>query len=447
MKYFRLLFSNAEEIGFDNYLLLVLSFFCAFLSLGATVTNILLGLGRMVTLSTSIFFILFCAIYLLGRLKSITLLSKYAIVILTLIAVNSQWVLNFGSHGPIMYLFVILQSFVIIIFKGWEKVLLTIIIFINVTGIFTLDYYYPQMFGNYLNEPTRILDMYISMLIYLILAIMLLQVALKFYISQKEKAQLADNMKSTFLANMSHEIRTPMNAIMGFSDLLRETVNEEQRKRYSTIIYNSSQHLLQLIDDIIDISKIEANQIKILSEDFSVNHLLDELYEVITEYLKKLGKHDLQLIMEKQEQDIVIRSDPHRTNQVITNLLTNACKFTEKGSVTFGYTIKNQGVEFYVKDTGIGIKKENLEIIFDRFEKIDIIRQGRFIHGSGIGLAICKQLVEMMGGSIHVESTLGKGSVFTVFLASEQMKMKENERGSKPDHLQWSMQQQQHRDG
>jgi PAS domain S-box-containing protein len=230
----------------------------------------------------------------------------------------------------------------------------------------------------------------------------------------KEKAEESDKLKSAFLANMSHEIRTPMNAILGFANLLKsKKIDKKRKETFIDIINAKSRQLLQIISDIIDISKIEADQITIINKNFSLNELIDQL----TLYFKTLKKHDNKPIeinlhyglpMEKS----YIHSDNVRIEQILTNLLSNAYKFTEKGSIDIGYEIEDfKNIIFYVKDTGIGLTELEQSVIFDRFRQVSA-SFNRLYSGTGLGLSISKGLVDKLKGTIWVESEINKGSTF-----------------------------------
>ncbi|MBN2682279.1 MAG: PAS domain S-box protein [Bacteroidales bacterium] len=231
----------------------------------------------------------------------------------------------------------------------------------------------------------------------------------------KEKAEEADRLKSAFLANMSHEIRTPMNAIIGFADLLRKPdIPYEQRNQFVEIINTSGNQLLNIIEDIIDISKIEANQLEIEKFEFSINDLLRKL-KLKFDLLKKSNNKDVKIILhtDLEDEESKIVSDELRVEQVLNNLLHNALKFTKEGSIEFGYKIKNKNLCFFVKDTGIGIPEDKLEYIFGRFSQVDD-SDTRKHGGTGLGLSISKGIVELLNGKIFVSSMLGKGSEFVV---------------------------------
>lgn len=219
----------------------------------------------------------------------------------------------------------------------------------------------------------------------------------------KNKAETLDKLKSAFLANMSHEIRTPLNAIVGFSNLLVETETLDERQQYMAIIQENNELLLQLISDILDLSKIEAGTFEISYGDVDVNQLCQETVRSLS--LKTATGVTLEF--EHFEPSCHLWGDRNRLTQVINNFINNALKFTTQGYIRLGYHLQKDKIEFYVSDTGIGISKDHLPTIFDRFVKLN-----SFIHGTGLGLSICKSIIEQMGGKIGVESELGKGSRF-----------------------------------
>ena len=224
-------------------------------------------------------------------------------------------------------------------------------------------------------------------------------------IQAKEKAEESDRLKSAFLANMSHEIRTPLNAIVGFSSLLAETDEAELRHVYMSLVQENNELLLNLISDILDISKIEAGMIDLVMGRVDVPQLCRE---VIATFSHKKRDTAVELRFDENSPQIVIDADKNRIMQVLSNFLTNALKFTTKGSITLSYSLEDENqVRFCVTDTGKGIPDEQKHEIFNRFVKLD-----SFVQGAGLGLSICQSLVNRMGGKIGVESREGEGSCF-----------------------------------
>ena len=225
----------------------------------------------------------------------------------------------------------------------------------------------------------------------------------------KRKAEEADRMKTLFLANMSHEIRTPLNAIVGFSEMISFAESEEEKKEYLEIIQKNSSLLLQLINDILDLSRIESGKSEMHLGPVSLSALLTEIGKV-----HRLKMSDIvQLKVIPPKEDIMIHTDRNRLTQVLSNFMSNAIKNTPKGSITLGVELDEEWIRLYVTDTGCGIAEDKLPLIFNRFEKLN-----DFVQGTGLGLPICKSIVERLGGRIGVTSEVGKGSTFSVYLHS-----------------------------
>lgn len=230
----------------------------------------------------------------------------------------------------------------------------------------------------------------------------------------KLKAEESDRLKTAFLANMSHEIRTPMNAILGFSNLLTDpSLSIEEIYEYVNIINQRGNDLLQIISDIIDISRIEAGDVRMTMEKVSINHFLRELHASFHKILEFNDKGHVQLLLEVSElpDEAVIEADPVRLKQVFENLLQNSIKFTKEGHIKIGYKKGNHEIAFYVEDTGIGIDKNKQNIVFDRFRQANDTHTRDF-GGTGLGLAISKNIVDLLGGEMTLESDIGKGTTF-----------------------------------
>ena len=242
----------------------------------------------------------------------------------------------------------------------------------------------------------------------------------------KQDAEIANNYKNHFLANMSHEIRTPINTIIGFSELIKnENITSQKRFKYTGIIEENSQSLLRLIDDIIDIAKIEANELKIKKEACSLGELFAELELTYSNFLKRRQKQNIDLIFQIPEEahHDVIFTDPYRLKQIINNLFTNALTYTERGHIEIGYSIINDNkLQFFVSDTGSGIPAGQIRNIFKRFTQVEETTNSA-TRGSGLGLSICKDLAILLGGEISVKSIEGEGSIFFVTLPYDKIKI------------------------
>lgn len=223
-------------------------------------------------------------------------------------------------------------------------------------------------------------------------------------VDAKEKAEEADRLKSEFLTSMSHGIRTPLNSIVGFSSLIAENSEDSESQEFSKIINRQNELLLKIIDDIIDLAKVESGSIETFEKEFEMNEFVNDMCQTFSRECHA----NVKLIPKITSGSLTVNTDPYRLKQVFSNLLSNSIKFTEKGQIELGYTIdKQNNITFHVSDTGIGIPEDKWDIIFDRFTKLD-----KFSQGTGLGLAIVKHIIEGMEGKIWMESELGNGSTF-----------------------------------
>jgi signal transduction histidine kinase/CheY-like chemotaxis protein len=428
------LFRNPEEIGLNNFMILVFSFLIFVIELLGTIFNIIFGFKFIITLTTIIPTIVIIPVYLYSRIKNNFAVTKYLTVIFAILIIDSQWIVNYGSKGPILFSFVVVQSFIVLIFTKTERLLLTIFLFVNLSILFVLEYLNPGIFGYYTHEKIRIIDLYFGVLIYLVLTIVLLNYAILYYIRQKEKAELADKLKSAFLANMSHEIRTPMNGILGFAGLLKdENLTAGEKRNYIEIIEKSGNRLLNIINDILDISKIESGLTEIEISNTDVNEQLEYMFTFFVPEIEAKGMH-LVLKNKLQGCDSVIKTDKEKLLAILTNLIKNAVKYSDKGTIEYGCIKKDLFLEFYVKDSGIGISAEKQSAVFDRFVQADIDDK-MAKQGSGLGLTITKAYVEMLGGKIWLQSAPEKGTTvyFTLPYNKEEHLVSPTVTGTKAD--------------
>ena len=251
----------------------------------------------------------------------------------------------------------------------------------------------------------------------------------------EENREKTEKLKSKFLGNVSHELRTPMNAILGFSNLLIDKdIPHEKREEYMEHINQSSSNLLKIVDAMIDASLLELNELKIYKENFHLEKLVQQVYYFFNIDKRKIGKDNIVLLLNRDRMisDLMIYSDPYRLTQVLTSLLGNAFKFTEKGIIEFGYFLNDdEHIQFYVKDSGRGISIDKSNAIFEKFEKME--EDYGTAEGVGLGLSLSKGIVDLLGGNIWVERNMVKGTTFSfTILYKDTGKAKE-------DHIRYKL--------
>ncbi len=246
--------------------------------------------------------------------------------------------------------------------------------------------------------------------------------------NEKIRALESEHLKTIFLQNMSHELRTPLNAIIGFAEILPKYFKEKEKlAQYTSIIRQQGLDLHDLINDLLDLSSIETGKMTINTEECDLNELLNDLFLFFNNHKHKIGKQDIDISYEPNntEKPYHILVDKGKLRQIFVNLIFNALKFTHKGAVSFGFEIKNKQIEFFVADTGIGIPPEKQPLVFDRFIRLDPHSENEF-KGKGLGLAIVKGLIELLKGTVNLESKVGEGTRFKFTIPYEEITIKEN---------------------
>jgi signal transduction histidine kinase/CheY-like chemotaxis protein len=364
-------------------------------------------------------------LYFILRIKKCLFIPKLILTLLGLVMLDLTWYAKYLSNGPVLFFILIFAALVIWVWEGKALAIMLAVYFINVALLFFIDFSAPEELFNYPDDRKRSVDIFLSFGLYSSLMLFLLHMVKQEFIRQKEKAIRADMLKSAFLANMSHEIRTPMNSIIGFSQLLGRVKEARQRQQYTDIIQTSSENLLRLINDIIDLSRIEAGDLEIRYSEISVRELFTELKNVFAVELTTRRKSEIELDFSLPDNELVIRSDPFRLKQVLTNLLDNALKFTRQGSIIYACERNKNDLIFSVSDTGIGIPPENQSKVFDQFIQFNV--QDMNNEGSGIGLSIVKRIVELLNGRVWFESIVDQGTTFYFCIPFEAVA-----RGTKP---------------
>lgn len=395
---------------FEDRLLLLTTLSITAILIVSTFSNWALGLKSSLVISSAAGFLLFFMLYLFGRFINRSGLFYWITSIISLLYIDVIWFFNFASQGPTMPLFVVLYAFLILVFNKKYILTISVLLFANLLGLFLVELFFSDAIGSYPDISSRVYDNYIGLAFSFLIIYSFIAAIKKNYVHEYERAKMSDHLKSAFVANMSHEIRTPLNAIVGFSSLMTDPdISEEDKKAFEKQIVDNSDYLLSLIEDIIDVSKIESNQLTVKLQDVDVVPLISQItqsFQLTVPY----GKN-IKVISSLSMSELVVRVDRVRLEQILRNLLSNAVKFTDEGTIEVGCQKKNDFYVFAVKDSGIGIHTDHQQVIFDRFMKIDNNKQ-QLYRGTGIGLFLSRQLVERFGGKIWVESEVGKGSNF-----------------------------------
>ena len=404
-----LIFGDAIH-RFEEKIMLLSTISLAVILAVSTIFNILLDLKVSITIASVTGTLAYFGLYLYGRLISKNNVFFLVTSIISLIFIDLIWFVNYGSRGPVIGVFVVFYSFLILVFDKRYFLLITILLSLNIFCLYLFEQNYPEIIGDYPNMGARVDDNYIGLIFDFLVIFSFIAAIKKNYILEYERAKMSDQLKSAFVANMSHEIRTPLNAIVGFSSLMSDPdISEEDKNIFEAQIERNSDYLLSLIEDIIDVSKIESNQLTVKVIETDVVPLINQITQSF--HLAIPPGKNVEVVSNLEMSKLIVKIDKLRLEQILRNLLSNAVKFTEEGVIEVGCQKGEKFFTFSVKDTGIGIHVDHQQMIFDRFMKIDNNKQ-HLHRGTGIGLFLSKQLVEMFGGKIWVESEPGKGSSF-----------------------------------
>lgn len=376
------------------------------------IIDFLQGKELPILIASAILTIVSVTSYILITKTQRYILVKYLISIFSFCMICMSWLYNYSSQGPALLFFTAWIMFIVFI---WERKTMLYFLFgfaflFFVMAIF--NYLYPDFDKMYPTGEKRIFDMYYGAFFTFVLVFFYSRFVKRAYLKKIERTEKAKELKSAFLQNISHEIRTPMNAIIGFSELLRtQNLSSKDRQKYLDTITSSSEHLLSIIDDIMKVSLLETEQVDIEKEALSLTKFFHTIYETMR--IHKLLNENviLRSPVIDLDKNYIIEIDAVKLKQILQNLIVNAIKYTKNGYIEFGCRQQGAYLEFYVKDTGVGIDPKDFPTIFKRFTQITKTHQSRF-KGAGLGLSICKSYVELLGGNIWVQSKPGKGSTF-----------------------------------
>ena len=406
---YRVIVGDIDQISSERHFVTLSTFVASIFLLILCLVHILMGLKVAPVILAGSSSLVMLGLYYFVRFRKCLYIPKVILTGLGLIMLDFTWYSKFLSNGPVLFFILIFAALVIWVWQGKCLAVLLVFYFLNLAVLGIIDSHAPEYLFKYPDPNKRSLEIFFSFFLYSSLLIVLLLFIKREFIRQKENAIKSDKLKSAFLANMSHEIRTPMNAIVGFSELLGDEYYSDHKQQYISIIQNSSYNLIRLINDIIDLSKIEAGDLEIKYSDIKISDLFVELKDSYSLDLIKREKL-LVSISYTIDEDLIFQSDPLRLKQVLSNLINNSVKFTSEGSITFGCEKTGRELIFSVSDTGTGITEEDQKKVFDRFTKFNY--HGMNTEGSGIGLSIADKLVNLLGGKIWFDSTFGKGTNF-----------------------------------
>jgi signal transduction histidine kinase len=409
------IFGDRDSITSERYFLTITTFTVSIFSICFSVYHLIS------TPSITPFIIAVCSsalifgLYYFARFHGALIIPKTILTLGGLIILDLLYYSRHLSSGPVLLFILIFVAFVLWLWEGKQLLYMLLLYFLNLGILFYIDYNASYLLLVYPNQEAKSIDMFLSFLFYSALLIFFLYVFKQEFLRQKKKAIDSDKLKSAFLANMSHEIRTPMNGILGFSDLLKNpNLTGEMQQQYHGIIEKSGRRMLNVINDIMDVSKIEAGLINVEIQESNIDKQLEYIYKFFKPEVEAKGMI-LDYKNSKNVEHTIIKTDPEKVFAIFTNLVKNAIKCSKTGTIEFGYAIAGDFIEFYVKDTGIGIAKDRQQAIFERFIQADI-EDVQARQGAGLGLSITKSYVELLGGKIWVESEVGIGSKFNFTL-------------------------------
>lgn len=411
-KIVNLLFGDKENMDSERYFIMITCLTATFFLFVLSIVHLINGFRIQPFIFSSVSSVIMMVLYFVLKHTDQLFWPKLILTTIGISFLDFTWYVKYLSNGPVLFFIFAFGALVLWVWHGKSLIILMSIYFLNIALLFYIDYNSENTLFNYPNPDKRMVDIYLSFFLYSALLIFLLYIIKRDFISQKEKAIRSDKLKTAFLATMSHEIRTPMNAIVGFSSLIEDEKDQDTRALYVDIIQNSSDNLLKLINDIIELSKIETDEFQLIQQSFTMEQLFVELRGVALNEQKKYNRTNIAILFSDLTNNKTILSDARRILQVVSSLLANAVKFTENGEIKIEANLKNDTLHIEVIDSGIGIKEEHLPKIFDRFVKFE--HKGSNKDGSGIGLSLAKHIVQQLKGKIEVETTENIGSTFSI---------------------------------
>ncbi len=406
----RAFYINPEEYEIQDLVLIHMLHITLCLVGVSAISNPLLNLPPSVIFANLLSAILLSGIYYITRFQRKYSLGRKLYILFAFVLLNFLWFQTAGSSGPTLIYIVAFVPMVAFMLENKFHVYAYLAIGLNTTILLLLEAYSPSLITLYESDFYRVIDILSVAVIFFAFEIPLVIHTKNLVIKQRNKAQQSEKVKTSFVTHLSHEIRTPMNAIIGFSELLNQTdLPEEDRTQYITVINENCNSLLNLLNNIINISKIEEEQTKVSISTFNPQELLNRVHSTLS-YMTHSGSVDLRV--SPTNVSCELKSDITLLYQILINLTYNALKFTEKGFVDIGYSIDEDYLTYIIKDTGIGITKDKQQTIFNKFEQDYRNNTINNFNGSGLGLTICYMLSKLIRGKISFQSTENVGTTF-----------------------------------
>ena len=393
---------------------------CTILSLLSTANNIVLGLSNNLIITTSSITIFLAILYQASKNKKLYRIVLNTFIIFLFAMLNTLWMFNGGSNGPILILVQALVPMFIFFSESKNRFLIISFFCANTILLFMVEYYFPEWITGYVSNRQRFWDVFFMSSVFFIIEVPLLYFVQKQFILKSMKAINSEKVKSAFLANMSHEIRTPMNAILGFSELLREPdLDSDSKNQFIDIIKDNGNVLLQIINNVMDASKLEAGVVEVNFKKVKIEPLFERIYTSFLNQIPSTKKIFFTYQIPNELKKVDFLTDELLLYQILSNLISNAIKFTREGFIELGLEASNnknpKWIKIYVKDSGPGISKKYKQHIFTRFNQGSLKFKDKK-EGVGLGLAISTELAKKLNGNIDLFSDGKNGSTFTLHL-------------------------------
>ncbi|PTN07869.1 HAMP domain-containing sensor histidine kinase [Mangrovibacterium marinum] len=416
----RVVCGNFEEGTFEQRLIIIGCLTLSLVTAVATVTNFATGLYNMGWV-TLVFCLVTLSFFTTARRGLFPRWLVPAIFVGAVLFSNLLWYFNYGSKGPTLIVITGVYVFYILISKRGTYLLPISLFLLNMLGLFLIEYHFPHLLGDYESDQLRSFDMYLGTAFAMILIFLATLSVKRNYELQYLRARSSDQLKTAFLANLSHEVRTPLNVISGFTSVIPEMdyQKEDMQKIHQIIHYNGIQ-LVNLVEDMIDLSKLEVDQLELFPEPVDLREMFDELNDNFRSYAATEQKRQLDFQYQLALNNPVVWADRNRLSQVLRHLIKNAMHFSDRGSICFGCREEAADIVFFVKDQGRGIKPEYEAFIFDSFVKCPS-SETTIERGLGMGLYLSKRIVALMGGKMWFQSQHQKGSEFYFSIPRKQV--------------------------